>query len=114
MVERCLPPIDNFHYMYPLYNMYFIATKTGELVWSHSHKFDSYHEIPLFSNRPFQLVCRNSNLLAFSSFQDITVLHCERASPNALKNRASEDLVLIERDEVVSFFEKVKLIESNF
>lgn len=84
--------------MYPLYNMYFIATKTGELAWSHTHKFDSYHEIPLFSNKPFQLICRNSNLLAFSSFQDITVLHCERNNPNPLKNRASEDLVLIERD----------------
>lgn len=43
VVERCLPPIDNFYYMYPLYNMYFIATISGELAWSHSPKFDSYH-----------------------------------------------------------------------
>jgi hypothetical protein len=112
VVEQFSPPVDNFHYLFPLYGAYFAATRTGELLWSYSIKFEAYHELPLFSNQPFSLVCRNGYLLAYTSFQDVTVLRCERPSPPSKKS-SGEDVVMVERDEVLSMFEKVRIIESS-
>jgi hypothetical protein len=54
-------------------------------------------------------VCRNSYLLAYSSFEDVIVLQCHR-STIATKKPSGEEIVLIEKDEVLGLFEKVKII----
>jgi hypothetical protein len=59
------------------------------------------------------MICRNGYLLAYSSFEDITVLRCERSAPTSKKG-GGEDIVMVERDEMLSFFEKVKTVESSF
>lgn len=66
--EQYAPPFENFHYIFPLYGIYFITTYSGVLYWSSSPKFQKYSSYPLFTQKPFQLVCRNSYLLAYSSF----------------------------------------------
>jgi hypothetical protein len=39
VVEEYQPPFDDFHYIFPLYGMYFLTTKSGMLYWSSSHRF---------------------------------------------------------------------------
>lgn len=98
--------------MFPLYNYYFIAGKNGTLYWSQTLRFDHYSEKPLFTNRPFELVCRNCYLLAYSGFQEVTAIYCQR--PDYVSKKSSGDeLVMIEKDEVLGLFERVKVLDSN-
>jgi hypothetical protein len=39
ILEEITPPFEDFHYVYPLYGIYFLATKKGVLHWSHSYRF---------------------------------------------------------------------------
>lgn len=39
IVEVYSPPFSEFHYIFPLYETYFITTYGGMLYWSNSHKF---------------------------------------------------------------------------
>lgn len=68
IVDSFVPPFEDFHYIFPLYGIYMIATKKGMLHWSSSYKFEKYSSYALFTQKPFNMVCRNSYLLAFSSF----------------------------------------------
>jgi hypothetical protein len=104
--------MDKFHYIYPLYGIYFIAGKTGTIYWSSSLRFETFSEYSLFSNKPFNLLCRNSYLVAYSSFQDIVVLECIRQGHQKRAN--DNDIVMVERDEILTIFDKLKILESNF
>ena len=39
VMEEYQPPFEDFHYIFPLYGMYFIVTKGGMLHWSCSSRF---------------------------------------------------------------------------
>lgn len=78
IVEEYSPPIPDFHYIFPLYGIYFLTTKTGSLYWSTSRKFEQYESFSLFTNSPFNLICRNGKLLAYSSFDNVLILKCIR------------------------------------
>ncbi len=55
------------------------------------------------------LTCRSGNLLAYSSFDDITLLKVARGERKDNKNKKmSEQIVLIEKDEIINLFERVK------
>lgn len=71
-------PLPNSHYVFPLYGVYFIVGKNGVLSWSSSLKFEVIHELSLFSNRSFGLICKSGNLIAYSSFEEILVLDIAR------------------------------------
>lgn len=89
-------PIPDFAYLFPLYGMYFIAGKSGTLYWSSHLKFETFHQIPIFSHKPYSMICRSGYLLAYTSFQDITVLKLSRNVEK--KKDASEQIVMIEKD----------------
>jgi hypothetical protein len=36
LIEEITPSIEGFHYVFPLYGLYFIVSKTGVLYWSSS------------------------------------------------------------------------------
>ncbi len=112
IIDEIVPPMNHFHYIYPLYGIYFIATKTGTLYWSTSVRFETFSEYSLFSNKSFNLLCRNSYLVAYSSFQDIVVLECIRQGHQKRAN--DTDIVMVERDEILTLFDKLKILESNF
>jgi hypothetical protein len=59
------------------------------------------------------MLSRNSDMLAFQSFQDITVLTCNRTNRPSKKS-PTESIVMIEKDDILSLFEKVKVIENNY
>lgn len=71
--------------------------------------------MPIFINKPFNLLYRNGYMLAFNSFQNITIIECLRQNlpvkKQLLKN--SEDIVFVERDEINRFFQKIKNLESS-
>lgn len=68
VVEEFCPSLEGFHYLFPLYGIYFATTYQGTLHWSSSYKFEQYQSYSLFTQSPFYLICRNSYLLAYSSF----------------------------------------------
>jgi hypothetical protein len=107
------PPIIDFDYVFPLYDMYFVASKSGVLYWCSNLRFDNMGECSLFDKQPFHLLCKSGNLIAFSSFNDIMSLKVRRDSERQ-RQRFVDDVVLIEREEVTSLFEKVREIESRF
>lgn len=78
IIETIPHPFSDFSYVFPLYGLYLIAGKSGILYVCQSLKLEVSHQIPLFSQKPFNLLCRSSFLVAFSSFQDILVLKCMR------------------------------------
>lgn len=96
VIDEIVPPMDKFHYVYPLYGIYFIVSKTGTLYWSSSLRFETFSEYSLFSQKSFNLLCRNSYLVAYSSFQDIVVLECIRQGHQKRAN--DNDIVMVERD----------------
>lgn len=71
--------------------------------------------MPIFINKSFNLLYRNGYMLAFNSFQNITIIECLRQNlpvkKQLLKN--SEDIVFVERDEINRFFQKIKNLESS-
>lgn len=93
VVDSFVPSIEDFHYIFPLYGMYFLATKNGQLLLSPSYKFEQYSSFSLFTKSPFHMVCRNSYIIAYSSFENIMVLHCQRQ--NYFKNKVTDDIVMV-------------------
>ena len=63
-------------------------------------------EIALFDKKPFELLCRSGNLVAFSSFRDIVGLKVAKKSDNKLRKK--DDVVLIEKEEIFTLFEKMR------
>ena len=49
-------------------------------------------------------------MLAYSSFENITIVECLRQNLPAKKQllKTSEDIVFVERDEINRFFQKIK------
>jgi hypothetical protein len=71
-----------------------MATKNGQLLLSPTYKFEQFTSFSLFTNSPFNMVCRNSYIIAYSSFENIMILHCQR--PNLFKNKTSaDDIVMV-------------------
>lgn len=93
IVDTIIPPIEDFHYVYPLYGMYFLASKTGQLYLSQSYKFEQFSSFSLFTKSPFTMVCRNSYIIAYSSFENIMILQCQRQ--NYFKNKVTDDIVMV-------------------
>lgn len=54
-------------------------------------------------------------MLAYSSFENITIVECLRHNLPAKKQllKTSEDIVFVEKDEINKFFQKIKNLESN-
>lgn len=86
VIDQIVPSIENFHYAFPLYGIYFIATKTGVLYWSTSLRFETFGEYALFPQKTFQMICRNSYIVAYTSFQEIVTLEFIRSTPNVKKS----------------------------
>ena len=84
-----------------------MASKKGVLYWSNNLRFDRVSEFALFDRSPFRLQCRGGYLMAYSSFEDVMVLKVHRQNESK-KHKLGEDLVTIEKDEILAFFEKVK------
>ena len=78
IVERIAFPLPDSHYIFPLYGIYFIVGRNGVLSWSMNLKFEVVHELPLFRQKSFSLMCRSGNLIAYSSFEEIFVLKVSR------------------------------------
>jgi hypothetical protein len=76
VIDSIVPEVEDFHYIYPLYGIYFLATKTGKLLISQTYRFEQYTSFSLFTNSPFQMICRNGFILAYSSFENIMILQC--------------------------------------
>lgn len=39
VIDEIVPQVEYFHYVYPLYGVYFIVSKKGVLYWSSSLRF---------------------------------------------------------------------------
>ena len=107
VVESLDPPLPDFEYIFPLYGKYLVVGRSGVLYWSNTLKFDIVNKCSLFHQTPFNLVCRSGNILAFSSFTDITQLKVTR-SKEVQPQLSSDEVVLIEKEEVVALFDKVR------
>jgi WD40 repeat protein len=97
-VEKTIEPkVPKFNFIYPLHGYYFVASKDGNLYWSSSLSFDSFMEMPIFINQPFNLLYRNGYMLAYSSFENITIVECLRQNLPAKKQllKTSEDIVFV-------------------
>ena len=57
------------------------------------------------------MLCRNSYILAYTSFSEIVVLHCDRV--NKPLKPSGEEIIMLEKDEVENLFEKVKMLEGK-
>jgi hypothetical protein len=112
IIDEIVPPIKSFHYVFPLYGMYFIVSKIGTLYWSSSLRFENYGKLSLFNNQSFQLICRNGYLLAFTSYEDIIILECLR--DNVQKRVSENDVVIVDREEIIAAFDKIKYLDSHF
>ena len=115
-IEKTISPkIPKFNFIYPLHGYYFIASKDGNMYWSTHLTFDTFMEMPIFVNQPFNLLYRNGYMLAYSSFENITIVECLRQNLPAKKQllKTSEDIVFVERDEINRFFQKIKNLESS-
>lgn len=85
-IDRTIEPkVAKFNFIFPLHGIYFIASKDGNLYWSTQIAFDSYNEMPIFVNQAFNLLYRNGYMLAYSSFQNITIIECLRQNLPAKK-----------------------------
>jgi hypothetical protein len=102
IVDTFVVPVADFDYIFPLYGMYFAASRTGVLYWSSSIKFERYKELALFTT-PFSLICKSGCLIAYSSFCDVIALRCTREDSRQ-RILSSEDIVQIEKDEVLGLF----------
>lgn len=78
IIEKIALPFPEFHYIFPLYGIYFIVSKNGVLSWSSTLKFEVIHEIPLFHQKSFSLMCKSGNLIAYNTFEEIVVLKVSR------------------------------------
>ncbi len=79
------PKINKFNFVYPLHGYYFVATKDGNLYWSTQLTFQTFHEMPIFINQSFNILYRNGYMLAYSSFQNISIIQCLRQNLPAKK-----------------------------
>ena len=96
IVDTIEPPVADFSYLFPLYGMYFVVGKTGMLYWSKDLRFENIQECMLFDKKPFNLVCRSGNLVAYSSFEDIVAIKLSKKEKG--RQRLGEDVVMIEKD----------------
>lgn len=96
IIDEIVPSIKSFYYVFPLYGIYFIVGKNGVLYWSSSLRFENYGKFALFNQQPFHLICRNSFLVAYTSFEDIMIIECER--DNCPKRASDNDVVMVEKE----------------
>lgn len=68
-------------------------------------------QLSLFT-KPFQLLCRGGNLVAFSEFGEVLALSVKRQEVG--RTKPTEEVVMIEKEEIISLFEKVREVESHF